>query len=240
MLDSKSNEPLTSQLEKIFIQKIELNEWTPSSLIPSELTLAKEYSVSRTTVHWAFLHLQALGLVYRIPGKGTAVTQKKLNANLKFSNIRNQLAQAEWAHNFKIIKCENISCPAKIASIMQTATDAPCLYLERLYYEVETKLPIMIQFSYLAEEYIQYIDIKELSDTSIHFQLQQNDIFIAHTSEWLEATGASKYEAKMLQVPTGTPVLLHEEHRLNALSEPFYVTKMITRGDYLRLSFASD
>jgi len=240
MLDSKSNEPLTSQLEKLFMQKIEFSEWTPSSLIPSELTLAKEYAVSRTTVHWALLHLQALGLVYRIPGKGTAVTQKKQNANLKFSNIRDQLAQAEWSHNFKMITCQNIKCPAEIASILHTTVDAPCLYVERLYYKAETKLPIMLQYSYLAEEYIQYIDIKELSNTSIHSQLQQNDIFIVHTSEWLEATGASKYESKMLQIPAGTPVLLHEEHRLNALSEPYYVTKMITRGDYLRLSFTSD
>lgn len=238
MLQHNKSETLTTQLEKIFIEKIESGEWPTDKLIPSVFSLAKEFSVSRTTIHSTLLHLQALGLVYRIAGKGTAVSPSKPIAKITFSGIRNQLHAANWSVNFSVILYKFITCPPHIAVLLNINKLDTILYIERLYRHPETNHPRMLQYSYLHRDYADYIDIEQLNTTSIHAQLHEKNMSAYSIEEWIEASGANEYEAKTLELSIGNPVLVLEELRSDQQNQPFYFTRMVTRSDALRLSFS--
>lgn len=59
--------------------KIESGVYKPHDKLPSEVELAKQFNVSRITSKNAILHLVEKGIVYRIPGKGTFVSDTKTN-----------------------------------------------------------------------------------------------------------------------------------------------------------------
>jgi GntR family transcriptional regulator len=68
--------PLYYQLETILRRKILSGELAPHSLLPSEESLAVEYSVSRITVRQALGTLEKDGLILRQRGRGTFVSEK--------------------------------------------------------------------------------------------------------------------------------------------------------------------
>ena len=73
MIDKSSPIPLYCQLKAGLEQEIESGRRAPGARMPSELELAANFQVSRTTARQALQKLGADGLVVRIQGKGTFV-----------------------------------------------------------------------------------------------------------------------------------------------------------------------
>jgi GntR family transcriptional regulator len=238
MINKNSSESLTSQLEHIFKKKIKDNEWKVDTLIPSELSLAKAYDVSRTTVHLALVHLESQGLIFRIPGKGTAVASPKPVLEITSESIREQLYDQKWAKSFKVLECQAIKADSKISSFLQCNIGDPVLYLCRLYYKKQSEYPILLQHSYIHANYIKYLDIPSLKTTSIHRQLKKHHIETSLVNEWLAVSEAHDYEAIHLDIPVCSPLLVLEELRYDKNELPFYYTKVLSRGDSLKLFFS--
>ena len=78
MLDRQSPKPLYVQLEELLKKQIENEDLKASLPIPSENELSKEYGLSRMTVRSVLTRLVQEGLLYRVPGKGTFVSQPKI------------------------------------------------------------------------------------------------------------------------------------------------------------------
>ena len=65
--------PLYQQIKQAMLHSLQAGEWKPQEAIPSEMELAKRYSVSQGTVRKAIDELAAENLVVRRQGKGTFV-----------------------------------------------------------------------------------------------------------------------------------------------------------------------
>ena len=74
MLDPTNALPLWAQLRDALRQRIVREEWTPGSMLPSELELCEYYGVSRITTARALQELVREGLLQRQRGRGTVVT----------------------------------------------------------------------------------------------------------------------------------------------------------------------
>src|SRR5260221_1400776 len=91
-VEQDSSTPRYSQLKEIIREQYA--SWEPGQITPSELELCQMYSVSRTTVRKALDHLAQEGLLYRIQGKGTFISQPKLRERFvhKASGIYEDMA----------------------------------------------------------------------------------------------------------------------------------------------------
>lgn len=78
--DSKqgSRTPLYKQIKEYVLNHIEQSVWQANDKIPSENELAGQFKVSRITIKNALQELIEEGLIYRIQGKGTFVSQDRL------------------------------------------------------------------------------------------------------------------------------------------------------------------
>nr|WP_272508908.1 GntR family transcriptional regulator [Clostridium ganghwense] len=80
---SKENPiPLYYQLKEILQEMIENEELKPGDLIPTERQLCEIQNVSRMTARKAIMALVNEGVLYREQGKGTFVSQPKINQPL--------------------------------------------------------------------------------------------------------------------------------------------------------------
>lgn len=69
------NVPLYTQIQRDIEVSIATNRLRPGDVLPGEVELANRYGVSRVTVRQALRELVTEGLVYRVQGKGTFVSQ---------------------------------------------------------------------------------------------------------------------------------------------------------------------
>jgi len=74
MSQSKVRLPLYNQIRQYVVDQINRDIWKPGSRLPSELELAKQFNVSRVTIKTAISDLMDSGIIYRIQGKGTFVS----------------------------------------------------------------------------------------------------------------------------------------------------------------------
>lgn len=77
MINKFSSIPLYLQLKDLLVKKIESNEYSPNTQIPSEQDLCELYGISRPTVRQAISELTNSGYLYKEKGKGTFVYGKK-------------------------------------------------------------------------------------------------------------------------------------------------------------------
>ena len=84
-------EPLYTQVRNLLAKRIAAGIWTPGSMLPNEIELARELGVSPGTVRKALDILERDRLVLRKQGRGTSVIDQGLgDVAARFSNIRNE------------------------------------------------------------------------------------------------------------------------------------------------------
>ena len=71
----RETEPAYQRLSRELRQQISAGTYRDGIQLPTESELAQHHGVSRQTVRRAFHDLVAEGIVYRVPGRGTFVTE---------------------------------------------------------------------------------------------------------------------------------------------------------------------
>lgn len=80
-LRAESPEPLYQQVKRVVMEGIRSGEYGGARL-PSETHLVERLNVSRMTVHRALRELKAEGVIVRVPGRGTFVSEEKPRTTL--------------------------------------------------------------------------------------------------------------------------------------------------------------
>lgn len=97
--------PLYKQIAEQIEQRISSGEFGPGSYLPSERTLSKELGVNRSTIVAAYDELQAAGMIERIQGSGTIVSQDIWGlARTRVPNWRHLTESGSFRPNLPLIR----------------------------------------------------------------------------------------------------------------------------------------
>lgn len=77
-IDTRSREPIYTQLEKNIVKYINLGIYEKDSALPSVRSLACELGINPNTVSKAYKNLEKQGVIYTVAGKGVFVNQTDL------------------------------------------------------------------------------------------------------------------------------------------------------------------
>lgn len=237
MLDKSSPIPLYSQLEDIIRTYIISGEWAPSQLIPSENELSKTYGISRMTARSVITSLVNEGLLYRVQGKGTFVSVPKITAKSPaYVGVREQLETQGYKIETSVITSETILANPKITKIFHVTSPFEVFHIVRVRHADGE--PVSIHESYIPSHLCPHIVDQDIQQEQLchilknHYQLEASKI-----NETLESIIANVTEAKLLDVPKGHPLLLLEEINTTSSGLKFEYTKIIFRGDKIKLNF---
>ena len=203
-----SSVPLYVQLEKILRVQIERGALEPGAALPSEHELVDTYQVSRTTVRKALNRLADEGVVVRVQGKGTYVSQPEVTQDLmSLRTISEVLTNAGLIPEVKVVAVDvDLAAPPHVLEQLDLPEDASIVQVKRLH--LVNGEPMAYAVIYLSSRFHWRFSAEELRYQSIYTWLEtQERVLVDKGVQLICARAASAEVADALALEPGSPVL---------------------------------
>ncbi len=226
--------PLYHQLKEIFEDRIASGEWAAGELIPNELDLCKQYSVSRGPVRQALDRLVQEGRLARKQGKGTRVLPPKIESELGgFYSFTSLIEQKGLHHSARTLSFETVPAAGSPARLLELAPEATVYKIRRL--RLANDEPLILETLFLPEALCPGLSPTDLAAAPLYALMSgQFAIPLLRAKQFFEPAIADAYEADNLGLPQGAPVLLLQNITYSQGERPVVLSRAILRGDRVR------
>jgi len=231
-IDKNSPVPYYYQLEQLLREKIENGEWKPGDNLPSEAELCSTFRISRTVVRQALNKLCQDGLVYKEKGRGTFVAKPKLQEKFvqRTYGFYQEMKEKGLEVESKILEHELVEPPPKVKALLKLTDEEKVVKTSRLR-SVNKEL-IMFTTTYIRSDLCPGLEKEDLTNRSLYELLwEKYGLKIAYGHRTLEAVAASKYEADMLKIRRGSPLVYLESISYLEDGTPIEYFEAWHRGD---------
>jgi GntR family frlABCD operon transcriptional regulator len=234
-MDFHDNRPLYQQVEASIRNKIREKVYLPGEQLPTEDELCEIYGVSKITIRKAFKLLTENGLVERLRGKGTFVSQKK--ESLKLSGVygfTNALSNRGHTIRYTVLHSKIIKASTFLANKLKIKENDKVCNIKRLMWE--DGAPIGIDDFYASEEKYPTLFKKGSQNTSL-YKLLEEDYAVEAVNSTIEIKGltASPELAELLQCITEDPLFVLEKVGRDKYQNPIHFSISTVRCD--RISY---
>ncbi len=232
-IDKNSFVPIYHQLFKHFEKLINTGELAPGDMLPTEMDFSEQLGISRMTVRRVISELAAAGMVYTVKGKGTFVSEPKLD-EITF-NLNQNLEDPELAGEVStnLLECRIVKTDERVSRRLGIATGTRCLFCRIV--TKNNNIPMLYKTIYsLYTKRAPVIEnqLKDMSLTSIALQHSKNNP--SRTKRVLMSSGARYDEPEVLQIEPGAPVFFMTETVYDSGNKTIAWGKSIYRGDKYR------
>lgn len=179
-------------------------------LLPSEIELARQFQVSRTTVRQAIGDLVASGYVVRQQGKGTFVAErsKSLTAS-RLYGFAEELRLRGYTTEVRVQSVSHGPCAPEVAEHLRVGEQTPVIEIIRTAH-VEDDC-IFREVSHLVAPF--HVHLEELTkneDTfeNIYGYLEQSGVKIALGKQYIRAEMANPVDQDVFGLTSPAPVLV--------------------------------
>lgn len=191
-------------------EAISSGRFRPGDQVPTEPQLMERFSASRTTVRRALRDLETLGLIVRQPGRGTFVSQPKVEPRLDRMTGFVEDMEALGLEATASVECiETVRAPEAAARELRCAPGETVVHIERV--RLANNTPISFDDSYFTEEIGTRIAQENLQEEPFYSILENKyGAALAGADYVLRASVADDRVAAHLQIAAGDSVLLIE------------------------------
>lgn len=212
MIDRTKPIPLHFQINNDLREAIKAGTWGVGELFPNDKQLMEKYGVSSVTVRRAVAELVHEGLLERVPGKGTFVKR------VIMEEVRGRLTGF-----FEEMRAKGVHPSAEILQAVAVDSSRDYRDLPQLKVFKETKLMMMERVHKMDDQPV--IFIRSFLPFHIGSQLVNYDlcnrgfyevfeeelgILVDEAEQVISTALAEPKQAKVLQIPTKTPLLIVE------------------------------
>lgn len=235
-LDRQSAVPLYYQIQQHLLQQIRSGRFKPGKPLPSEEVISKRLRVSRMTARQALKALCSLGVAYSQRGKGTFVSELKLEKNFQqvLSFSEEMEARGSRPHS-KLISSEVVVAGEEAAEALRVTPEDKVIRIRRV--RVADARPMGLETTCLPQRMCP--DLLERFDprTSLYRTLSQvYGIHLVQADEVVEAGLANAEEARLLQIQKGSPVFLFTRTAYIEGGQAVEYVKSTFRGDRYKIT----
>ncbi|MCG8638960.1 MAG: GntR family transcriptional regulator [Desulfobacterales bacterium] len=223
--------PLYYQLKQIIIEKIENRLLEENDKLPTEKELCDQYNISRATVRQALTELEIEEYIYKIQGKGSFVSPKKLSQNLlSFYSFTDEMKKLGKVPSSKVMNFKVLDLTENIAKKLRLDNQDKVYEFTRL--RLADNEPMILETTYIPYNLFPGIFKEDLEKIPLYDILKnQYNIVFSKAEEIFSPTLLSSEEAKLLKSIEGGPVLLIERITYDNMERVIEYTKSVARGD---------
>jgi GntR family transcriptional regulator len=236
-IDVRSFEPYYQQLKRILVQDIESNHHE-GDLLPSESELCRLYSVSRTVVRQALKELENEGLVFKVKGKGTYVTGRKLNTSFVQHSLGFYESMARAGYQVRSRTLMQRLEPSGVAQarLIEIPVGDEVILFDRIR-SVDDR-PVQVVRTVLPARLFPGLADLDMTDRSLYQVLAESyGVRPASGHRAIDAIALNSEDAYHLRAPVGQPALRIESITRSAEGAVFEYYTAIYRGDTFRFEF---
>lgn len=226
--------PLYHHLKEIFAEQIAAGEWKAGDHIPTEVQLCATYSVSRGPVRQAIELLVREGVLARKQGKGTWVRPQKLESGLgTFYSFTTLIAAQGRTPSSRVLHFAQEAASPSVRRALSLAAGARVHRFTRL--RLADAEPLILETVFVPVSRAPALTQSQVAAESL-YAILQNDygLLLVRARQSFEAVVADAYEAEMLAIAPGGPLLLLQNITYAAGDLPAVFSKAVLRGDRLR------
>jgi GntR family transcriptional regulator len=234
-IDRRSYIPYYIQVQEILQEFIENGNWKPGDQLPGESELCRMFDVSRTVIRQALKEMEHDGLIYREKGKGTFVAEPKIDQGLfqELTGFYQDMVHRGLTPFTRVLKQEVIPASQKVAARLKLEPDSQVVEIHRLR-GVQDE-PIVLDTTYLPYMLCPEVSYADLSQQSLYAFLENElSLIIDRGHRTLEAVLANEYEADLLQIEVGDPLILLDSVSYLADGTPIEYFHAVHRGGRAR------
>ncbi|RLC68219.1 MAG: hypothetical protein DRI48_00105 [Chloroflexi bacterium] len=206
--DPNSPIPLYYQVETDLRRLINTGELPPGAALPPEMELCECYGVGRQTIRKALARLSAVDLITRHAGRGTFVkrTTDRREFLLDRSFTRQMAEMGKQAHS-QVLELSVGTITEDSPQLLHKYMGGSCLYLSRLRFGDEE--PIGIQYTIVITELCRGLESYDFTRNSLYDVLSHEyGLVITAIGHTVNAIAADHYQAELLQIAEGDPLLM--------------------------------
>ena len=178
----------------------------PGELLPSEVSIATKFEVSRMTARQAVLNLVREGLLERRRGAGTFISDVPIHRRdgilLSFTE---DIKRRGLTPSSVLISAKLETPTGGDAIALKLSNTEKVVVIHRI--RLADGVPLAIERVALIPQCIAVLDV-DLENGSLHEALRAINIAPYIASGWLSARVSTASEAKKLKFKTGTPLLV--------------------------------
>jgi GntR family transcriptional regulator len=208
-IDKASPVPYYYQLRQLLERAVAGGTLAPGEQIPTEASLCVRYEVSRTVVRQALSDLERTGLVTRLKGKGTFVSEPKVSEFVaqSLTSLHEDLSGRGERLQTKVLRLEVEPVSPHVAAMLQLPESEQIVLLERLRFLRGE--PLVVTTAYMPHSICAPILDLDMSDRSLFEAYEQElGLKLHRGSRAMEARAATTEVAHHLGLPEGAPVLV--------------------------------
>lgn len=229
IVDKSSRMPLYLQLMNILIDMIE-TKLEENEQILSEREICEIYNVSRTTVRQAMDELEKKGYIYKIHGKGTFVSPRRMNQDLiSFYSFTEEMKKLGKNPSSEVTGFEIVQADEKISSIFRIDSGDLLYKVSRI--RKADGLPMIYETTYLPFNRFKGINKEQLVENPMYDVLVKSfNTKITSAEEYFMPILTNKLESIYLDIKEGSPSLKIERFTYENDNVIEY-TLSVARGD---------
>lgn len=240
-IDLNSPVPRYYQIQQNIIELIEANLLRAGDALPSERELSEMYTVNRMTLRQAITELRNQGVLRRVHGVGTFVTEKNIGTPFipAVTGFSERFRSAGRKPTSRVITLEVVPASPLVAERLSLESEVEVISLIRL--RLVDDVPLMLEKSFLP--YQSYPDLldEDFSVQSLYAALAQRyGAHILETEQTLEPTLLTPEEGELFNLKNGLPAMLASITAYSTNHQPVEFSKSVIRGDRCRYYFTVD
>ena len=230
-IDKNSPIPIYYQIMSQLREKILDGEYPVDSTLPPERELVETYQVSRMTIRQAIMELVNEGILVRRKGIGTFVAPPKLEQPLNsLTSFTEDMAQRGMKAGSHVVSFQQMQPDPTTRKLLNISAD------ERVFEYVRLRLadddPMALETTTLLASLCPGLQKEDLENRSLYTVLTERwGIQLEYATQSLEPILAPAYEAGLLHVAPGSPLLLMHRVTYDQNGKAFEHVKSMYRGD---------
>ena len=226
--------PLYVQIAESLLERIRAGDLVPEQRLPSERELSKSLNVSRMTLRAALRELDNKGLLVRRPGVGTYVAKPKIERQAaKLVPFTDSMRSRGYQASARLIEFERRLAEVSIASNLKIPVSAPVYYFQRL--RLINKEQGLLDKYPMPTYRFPNLEDHDLEKRSV-YEIVESEYGISphHSEQSLEAVSATDFEAELLGIDPGTPLMMEKRLAFDKDDQPIEYGHDLYRGDRFR------
>lgn len=196
------------RIQQYIRTQIETGEWEANSPVPTEVELMDKFNVSRMTVTTALRELVKEGLIYRIQGKGTYVSEKKTPTIFDIANLigfADSLESAILPGEHRAAGFELTYPNKEIADTLQLDPNQKVFQINRVKFNED--VPIVAEKLYYPDYIFANLSQEIMEKEHVSSLLTKLGIETGQSISYIEPVLCTSEMAVLLNLKEGEPVI---------------------------------
>lgn len=226
--------PLYIQIAEKLISQIETGELAPGDRLLPERELSEKLGINRMTLRRALRVLEYQGLVVRKHGVGTFIGEPKIDRPMDvLFRFTRGMQKRGLTPGAKMISFEQTPVDAGIGRDLGIPPSSPVYKILRL--RTINKEPVMLEGYTIPVQLFPGLGSYDLEKRSIYEVMETEfGVKIARARQSFEPVVATAFEAELLGVWVGAPLMLEKRVSFDKDNNPVEYGKDRYRGDRFR------